>query len=181
MAIKFSFELDEQDLRYFQRIIESKGLGSEVAIRDVVVATRDLLSRASQADTPKAIMAILRQLEPLVEMVTDEEWDLPPEDVARVLTALAYFSDPEDLIPDDVPGLGYLDDAVMVEMACRSLRPELDAYLDFCRFRQQRAARQRESGEDSELISRADWLQARREELHQRIHHRRGLFGHKHE
>ena len=32
--------------------------------------------------------------------------------IESILGALVYFCDPEDLIPDNIPGLGYLDDAI---------------------------------------------------------------------
>ena len=40
----------------------------------------------------------------------------------RVLEALAYFADPSDLVPDQIPGLGLLDDAIMVELVAQELR-----------------------------------------------------------
>ena len=61
-------------------------------------------------------------------MVEDEDWNLPPEDVTRVINALAYFANAKDLIPDDVPGLGFLDDAVMVDLVMRELAHEVKAY-----------------------------------------------------
>ena len=51
-----------------------------------------------------------------------------------MLSGLAYLCDPEDLIPDDIPGIGMLDDAVMIELVFRELRHELDAYQDFMRL-----------------------------------------------
>jgi len=55
-------------------------------------------------------------LEQLIQMLRDDEWRLEGRDRARILDALAYFVDPEDLIPDRLPGIGYLDDAIMVEL-----------------------------------------------------------------
>ena len=78
-----------------------------------------------------------------------------------------------------MPGLGFLDDAVMVELACINLRPELDAYRDFCRFRDEELERRKSSGEDDISVSRLDWLESRREELHNRMRRHRGLFGRK--
>ncbi|UCC14713.1 MAG: DUF1232 domain-containing protein [Gammaproteobacteria bacterium] len=177
MGIKIELELDDNDLAYFQRIIEEKKLGQrDLEIRDVVEATRELIRAARQASTPRYIMSMLEQLGPLVDMVTDEDWSLPADDVARVLHALAYFSDPEDLIPDDVPGIGYLDDAVMVELACRNLRPELEAYLDFCKFRDQESSRRGSAGIEVGHVSRLDWLETRRKELQATMRKNRSLF-----
>lgn len=180
MGIKFEFELDDQDLAYFQSVIDKQGIGQgNLEIRDIVGGTQELLVRARQSQTPAFVLKVLEQLGPLVDMVTDPEWKLPADDIARVLHALAYFSDPNDLIPDDVPGLGFLDDAVMVELACRNLRPELDAYRDFCHYRAQELARREQDGEEDGPVSRLDWLEARRQELHDRMHRHRGLVSRK--
>jgi len=180
MGIKFEFELDEQDLRYFQNIIESKGPSRpDLDVADIVKATRELLERARRSDAPKFILAMLEQLGPLADMVTDPDWHLPEQDVERVRAALAYFADPEDLIPDDVPAFGYLDDAVIVELACRHLRPELDAYHDFRRYREEESARRREAGEEPVNVSRQDWLEAKRTELKEHPPGRRHFFGRK--
>jgi hypothetical protein len=74
-------------------------------------------------------------------MLEDEEWQLPDTERARVHPALAYFCEPCDLIPDHVTALGFLDDAIMVELVVEELRHELEAYDDFCRFRTEELAR----------------------------------------
>jgi uncharacterized membrane protein YkvA (DUF1232 family) len=178
MGIKFEFELDDDDLAYFRRIVEAKRLAQpDLDVEDVIRATRDLLEAARQASTPKFILAIHEQLSALTDMVTDEDWQLPPDDVARVLGTLSYFADPADLIPDDIPGLGFLDDAVMVEIVCRKLRPELEAYADFCSFRLEEAERRSKAGEAPGAISRLDWLTAKRKELREGGRGKHGIFG----
>ena len=57
--------------------------------------------------------------------------DKPLEEVA------AYFADPQDMIPDSIPVLGFIDDAIMIELLTAELRPEIDAYNDFCRYRKE--------------------------------------------
>ncbi len=110
----------------------------------------------------------------MIAMLTDEDWRLPSEDMVRVLSTLAYFADPEDLIPDDLPAMGYLDDAVMVELARRHLQPEIDAYEDFCRYRTAEIARREAAGEDAGRgVSRLEWLDARRRELQEHMHEKR--------
>ncbi|MEM7284175.1 MAG: YkvA family protein, partial [Pseudomonadota bacterium] len=71
----------------------------------------------------------------MLKMLKDEAWALPQTERNRVLNALVYFADPDDLIPDEIPGIGLLDDAIMIELVFRQLSHELEAYDDFCSFR----------------------------------------------
>jgi hypothetical protein len=106
----------------------------------------------------------------MIAMVRDEAWALPEGDRERVLSALVYFCDPNDVIPDNVAVLGFLDDAIMIELSVRELKHELDAYDDFCDFRQHQAQRR---GLEADKVGRAEWLEGRREELVERMHQRR--------
>jgi uncharacterized membrane protein YkvA (DUF1232 family) len=115
-------------------------------------------------------MERLLRLDDMIAMVRDEGWAMPQEDKDRVLSALVYFCDPNDIIPDQVQVLGFLDDAVMIELSVRELKHEIDAYDDFCDFRQHQAERR---GLAADKVGRADWLASRREELVDRMHERR--------
>jgi Protein of unknown function (DUF1232) len=86
------------------------------------------------AEAPEFVQDRIGKLALLVQMLEDQRWRLTGPDRARVLNVLAYFVDPDDLIPDRIPGLGYLDDAIMVELVLQELRHELDAYQKFCEF-----------------------------------------------
>jgi uncharacterized membrane protein YkvA (DUF1232 family) len=119
---------------------------------------------------PDFILSRLLRLDDMIAMLRDEAWALDQADRERVLSALVYFNNPDDVIADSVPVLGYLDDAVMIEMCVRDLQHELDAYDDFCDFRQRQAER---LGVDPAKVGRADWLGGRREELVDRMHQRR--------
>lgn len=50
----------------------------------------------------------------------------------RVVVALSYFAEPQDLIPDNVPGLGFLDDALLAELVIEELEPDVAGYREFC-------------------------------------------------
>jgi uncharacterized membrane protein YkvA (DUF1232 family) len=176
MGLSVVFDLSDEDLDYFEKIFSERRAGGEdVALHDVVEATSQLIATAQTRGAPPFILGKLEELRPMIAMLTDDDWRLPPEDMVRVLGTLAYFADPEDLIPDDLPAMGYLDDAVMVELARRHLQPEIDAYLDFCSFRTAETARRNAAGEDTGRgVSRLDWLDARRRELQDHMHEKRG-------
>ena len=97
------------------------------------------MKEAIAAKPPDFVVERIRKLEQLIEMLRDRDWRLEGADRARILDAIAYFVDPDDLIPDRIPGIGYLDDAIMVELVARELMHELEAYEDFCEYREKRS------------------------------------------
>ena len=169
MSLRVSFELDENDLKHFRLIMrEARKAAARKTPEDIVASAQELLWELGDDKAPGFILERMAKLKTMIRMISDVEWRLPHEETGRVLNALAYFAEPEDLIPDHIPGLGFLDDAIMVELVVRELRHELDAYQDFCEFRT--AAREK-TGEKS--VSRDAWLDARRKELQSRMRRRR--------
>src|ERR1044072_10053925 len=82
----------------------------------------------------------MREGQSLIKSMEDEAWALSDPERSEVIETLAYFSDPDDLIPDDIEVIGLLDDAIMLELLLRRLRIVLNAYADFCAFRTTLAA-----------------------------------------
>jgi uncharacterized membrane protein YkvA (DUF1232 family) len=137
MPFKLTIELSDRDLRHFRR--ELKKTRESVQIADdeeILGAAADLVQTMRGTDLPDFVTERLQQLETLLAMVTDEEWPLDDDERSPVLAGMAYLCDPEDLIPDDIPGIGMLDDAVMIELVFRELRHELEAYEDFRAYRE---------------------------------------------
>lgn len=135
-AMRIVLDLSANDLRYFRKCLQTVKKGKKAQNEDVVLgAARELLDTVSRTEAPEYVKDRIAQLEKLVLMLEDTRWRLVGSDRARVLNVLAYFVDPDDLIPDRIPGLGYLDDAIMVELVVQELRHEIDAYDRFCEFR----------------------------------------------
>ena len=170
MGLRVSFELDDNDLKHFRLIMqEARRAAARVSPEEIVEAAEDLLGNIKRSAIPRFIAERMEKLRLMIRMLSDIEWRLPQDDAGRVLNALAYFTEPEDLIPDHIPGVGFLDDAIMIELVVRELKHEIEAYQDFCDYRDKiRSAEGR-----SARISRDDWLDSRRNELQTRMHRRR--------
>ena len=168
MSLRISFELDDDDLRHFRLIMrDARNTVARKAPEDIIAASEELLRDIGDDKTPGFILTRLRKLKMLIRMISDIDWRMPHEDTKRVLSALAYFAEPDDLIPDQIPGLGFLDDAIMVELVVRELRHEIDAYNDFCEFRE------RDQNSLDSATKRQERLDARRAELQSRMRRRR--------
>ncbi len=173
MSLRITFELGESDLKHFRTIMrESRAAAKNLPAEEIIGSANQLLDEVRSADAPEFISERLMKLEIMLQMIQDKEWKLPQKEVTRILNALAYFSEPEDLIPDHIPGLGFLDDAIMVELVVRELRHEIEAYEDFCKYRATEESRRRKLGK-ADHVSREEWLKQRRISLQQRMRRRR--------
>ena len=168
MSLKVTFELSKTDLDHFRRVMrQARAVAQDRGAEEVLQAADALLTRIRESEMPEFIRDRLERVKTLMDMVRDEEWKLPEPERDRVLNALAYFCEPEDLIPDSVPGLGFLDDAIMVELVVRELRHEIEAYQDFCNYRNSRET------PDDDPVNREEWLDERRMALQSRMRNRR--------
>lgn len=169
--MKISFELTRSDLEHFKAVLDrAREAASNLSIAEIVNNASAVLTKVNSADTSDFIRDRMSRLETLIGMVVDEGWGLEQEERDRIINALAYFSEADDLIPDHIPGLGFLDDAIVIEIVARELEHEIEAYRDFVVFRAAEACR---LGEDAENLTKASWLEERRRQLHSRMRRRR--------
>jgi uncharacterized membrane protein YkvA (DUF1232 family) len=138
MSYKMTIELSDRDLRHFRRELYKTRESVQIADdEEILAAAVDLVTAMRRADLPDFVAERLEKLETMLAMARDDQWPLKENERAPILAGLAYLCDPEDLIPDDIPGIGMLDDAVMIELVFRELDHELEAYEDFRKFRAQ--------------------------------------------
>lgn len=171
MTLRVTLDFTEKDLEHFRKLARAAVASTEEQSRDQIIAgARDLLKEVDENVGTDYIRSRLQQLQVLIDMLEDEGWGMKEVGQKRVLAALAYFNNPEDLIPDHIPGLGFLDDAIMVELLCRELKPEIEAYRDFVVYRSAAAKRK---GVDPEELNRADFVKNREQALLSRMRRRR--------
>ena len=170
MSLKISFEINERDLIHFRKEMSRAREAVRIADdEDIIAGARATMKEISRADVPHFVKDRVDKLEAMVEMITDQEWAIPRKECIKVLSALAYFGEPDDLIPDNIPGLGFLDDAIMVELVFRELKHEIEAFRDFCTFREKIEKR----FGDSDPSERLRWLKKKRASLQDRLQRRK--------
>ncbi len=171
MPMNITFELSDTDLRYFKRIIkEVRERSAGIAEAELITGVRKLIEEVRGTNAAGFVVERLEKLERMVKMLEDKEWNMEGKDRSRVADGLVYFAEGEDLIPDRIPGLGYLDDAIMIELVVQDLKHEIDAYDDFCKYRTSKA---KLLGRKDAVASREKWLAARRGQLQSRMRRRR--------
>lgn len=135
--MRITLELEPADVeRFLAALARSHRLAREADETDVVDAAKQALDSLPIGCAPSYVRKRIVAVQRLILMLEDEAWALPQPERGQVLETLVYFSDPEDLIPDDVEVIGLLDDAIVLEILLRRLRHTLGAYADFCAFRQ---------------------------------------------
>ena len=171
MGLSISFELSDRDLAFFRQALRQ----ARAAVRDaedteIIDAIHAVLDEIRGSEPlPDFVGKRIPELESLISMLNDEEWQLPEQDRERLLATFVYFADPEDILPDDIPVIGYLDDVIIIELVTREMQHVREAYDDFCAFRDDFDT---SNGADVDPVIRRDRIDRRRQQLHQRMRRR---------
>lgn len=171
MAIRIALHLSKRDLRYFRDAVRrARAAVRDADEEDILDAIREVIANIrGKGPMPDFITSRIPDLDGLVRMLGDDEWKLAVKEREKLLATFVYFGDPEDLIPDDIPGIGYLDDVIMIELLMRDMRHVSAAYADFCDFRRALTNGSRTAQLSAEQKQR---LQNRRRQLHERMRRR---------
>ena len=76
----------------------------------------------------------------LRDRVAGDYRETPWTTIAALTGALIYVLSPIDLILDFIPGIGFLDDAVVIGLAIKLARPDLEKYRAWKTDRKEKAA-----------------------------------------
>jgi uncharacterized membrane protein YkvA (DUF1232 family) len=175
VPLKVTFELSDADLRHFRNVAKTaRESARHQPEKKTIANARKLLRDVKAATVPGFIRDRLLLLEKFIRMLEDADWALTGANRERIVSALAYFNEPVDLIPDSVPGIGFLDDAIMVQLVVDDLNPDIEAYDDFCAFRRKM---ERAGAKTARAPHQQASLESRRAQLHARMRRRRARRG----
>ena len=122
MNISKIFQLTEEDKAEYKLLIDKIDLNDASKIIDMLNSKLDTMA------TLKSLNSIETDLIKYVSVLLNIYQtypDLTDSIKRRILFALSYFCDSNDDIPDVVPEIGYLDDAVVARWVIESIGREL--------------------------------------------------------
>jgi uncharacterized membrane protein YkvA (DUF1232 family) len=130
---KVVFTLDEDDVAYYRSLYRQvRKQAKEQPAERIIEDARAIVQRVrASKKTPHFVTAAIEVLADLVDLIQDNDYAAPISVRDSVLAALGYFSNPQDLVPDHVPGIGFLDDAIMIRFVEEEFRHELWGYRKF--------------------------------------------------
>ncbi|MBU8975048.1 DUF1232 domain-containing protein [Lysobacter sp. MMG2] len=157
------FQLSAGDVDRFNRLLARIG-GHALETDQLASAGRELSRPGHPGSAPPCIRQRLRWIAAVEQLRDDRHFEPANDAVAATAAAIVdYARSRDDLIPDWMPQVGRLDDAIVVETAWPRLAAEVDDYLDFCRVRSEEA-RQRGRNLAGFVFTRGDWEQVRYEQ-----------------
>lgn len=170
-------QFSEDDLRAFNQCAQRIAPGTPaLGAEQIAGAARRLARAIGQGNESRFIQIRMRRAGEVRAVLMDPGWTVDPGVVGRMQDLIGYLDGPVELVPMDVPAVGGLDRALLVDLSMEGLRAELDEYADFCRYR---AAEAQRLGVTTALvdIDRERWMLERSEELRMERLVRRGGSG----
>ena len=134
---KVTFTLDEEDAKYFRSLYTKAKRGAKQKDGEAIIReARGIVEQVrSNKRTPSFVTEAIDVLADLADLVQNEEYAAPKKVRDAVIAGIAYFSNPDDLIPDSIPGVGFLDDAIMIKFIEDEFQHELWGYRRFRKLR----------------------------------------------
>ena len=122
MNISKIFQLTEEDKAEYQQLINKIDLNDASKIIDMLNSKLDTMTTAKRLNSIET--DLIKYVSVLLNIYQTYP-DLTASIKRRILFALSYFCDSNDDIPDIVPEIGYLDDAVVARWVIESIGKEL--------------------------------------------------------
>jgi hypothetical protein len=157
-------ELHDHELHRFNQLAQRLAPEKPPFTLDQIAgAARRVLRAAAKGEDSTFIKVRMRRAGEMRAAYKDAKWKMASALKADLNGLLDYLDSDTGLIPNHIPTVGLLDDAILVDVAMNKFRTELDEYADFCRFRVAEAAYQ-DIAIDAVDINRERWFVERQQE-----------------
>ena len=102
---------------------------------DKVLKNEAKIEKKRKALDPQKFFRLFKQVKLSLEMLKDYKKgvyrNIPWKAIAIIVTAVIYFLNPIDLIPDFMGILGFTDDAIVLGVVFTSLKQEMKRYCEW--------------------------------------------------
>jgi len=160
-------ELPEDAIQRFNALLAQMDANAPTVTADQLVTLARWLQDQPQDQAVALLSERLGRAEHLRRMLNDADWEVDEETRERARMLISYLQEVDDLIPDDQPLVGHLDDALLVELAWPAFEAETLDYRDFCRFRTAErprgTPRERRLAWEAACLAEANLIQQRRQ------------------
>lgn len=156
------FQLSSPEVDRFNRLLARIGRQQGLETDQLASAGRELCRPGHQTSAPPCIRQRLRWIAAVEQLLGDRRWEPANEATDTAAAIVEYARSRDDLIPDWLPKVGRLDDAIVVEAAWPQLSAEVDDYMEYSRVRSQ-LAHQRGLTASAFGFTRADFEEFRYE------------------
>ncbi|WP_154224092.1 YkvA family protein [Marinicella rhabdoformis] len=127
-----SIDIDDQVKEHFNKFIEEHG--SNIDAGDVKEAKEKIVEIRNSCDDGYVVDQV-GCLQMMLSMVEDKTWKVSEANKEKINATIRYFVDDNDVIPDHIPGIGYVDDCIVIDGTMDDAEEEMLEYKDFCRAR----------------------------------------------
>ncbi|MDA3845105.1 MAG: YkvA family protein [Vallitaleaceae bacterium] len=94
-------------------------------INDVLDKTKNIPVLGAMVEDIRILSAMVR------DYISKKYVKIPVASIVMAVSALIYIVSPIDLIPDIIPGIGYLDDAAVMHFVIQALHNDIQTYRDW--------------------------------------------------
>ncbi len=130
------FQLDAAAVARFDQLLHEIHPEARHVDSDRIATLGRWLQQLSDVDARAVLDQRLTRVEQVRGMLEDTDWDQREEACTRVRKLLDYLDHDADLIPDNIPLIGLLDDVILLELAWPAVATEAEDYEDFCSYRE---------------------------------------------
>ncbi len=127
-----SIDIDDQVKAHFNKFIQEHG--TNIDSNDVKEAL-EKVNEVRNTVTDGYVLDQVGRLQMMLSMVEDKTWVIEDSNKEKINATIKYFIDDNDVIPDHIPGIGYVDDCIVIDGTVDAVFEEMTEYKDFCRAR----------------------------------------------
>ena len=104
------------------------------SVREAFQRAGRMIGEFERKGIPEGLSRTWEDIRDMFGMLRDSvsgRYAVPFRSLAAIAVTLLYLANPFDLIPDFIPGVGYIDDVFMVSLCLRFIGADLQKYRDW--------------------------------------------------